>query len=121
MQLGIFSRLFKICRCLIPLRMVKPIDFQLAGERIPSNILVLGPSNRQRHCLSHFRLNSTLHNIFWKSPVLIIGARLYDLDFPRDKWLNSLQTVGTLIKCHILGLQCLQCLPITLSGVSRLK
>ena len=50
-------------------------------------------------------------------------VRVCDLDVPREKWLNFLQTVETLIRCHIsvasnLGLHCL---PITLLWVSRLK
>ena len=47
------------------------------------------------------------------SPTLYIGrfyflyeaCQLSDLDIPREKWVNYLQTVETLIKCHVL--QCL--------------
>ena len=47
---------------------------------------------------------------------------LFAVDIPREKWLNCLQTAKTLIRCILmisdLGLQCLL---ITLLGVSRLK
>ena len=29
-------------------------------------------------------------------------VRLYDVDVPKEKWLNYLQTVETLIRCHVL-------------------
>ena len=28
-------------------------------------------------------------------------VRLYDVDIPKNKWLNYLQTVETLIRCHV--------------------
>ena len=43
---------------------------------------------------------------------------LWDLDIPKEKWLNYLQTVETMIRCPYLDLQCL---PFTLLGVSRLQ
>ena len=33
---------------------------------------------------------------------LLIYVRLYDVDIPKEKWLNYLQTVDTLIRCCIL-------------------
>ena len=45
-------------------------------------------------------------------------VRLWDLDIPREKWLNYLRTVETLIRRQIFGLRCL---PITPLGVSRLQ
>ena len=48
--------------------------------------------------------------------------RLCDLDIPKEKGLNYLQTMATLIKLHSTASDLhLYCLPITLSGVSRLQ
>ena len=47
-------------------------------------------------------------------------VRLCNLDIPREKCLNYLQTMETLIRHHILHLG-LHCLPVTLLGVSRLQ
>ena len=65
------------------------------------------------------------------SPTLYIGrvqfqiryVRLWDLHNPREKWLNYLQTVETLIRCHILQRLiwvCTVC-QVTLLGVSWLQ
>ena len=44
-----------------------------------------------------------LQSIYWKSPISIFRyVRLWDLYIPREKWLNYLQTVETLIRCRIL-------------------
>ena len=49
-------------------------------------------------------------------------VKLCDLDIPREKWFNYLQTVDTLIRCHFLRHLIWVCsLPITLLGVSRLQ
>ena len=38
----------------------------------------------------------------WKILVLIFGMSGYVLDIPKEKWLNYLQTVETLIRCRIM-------------------
>ena len=50
--------------------------------------------------LTHCRLNRLSHTIYWKSPISILGhnVQLWDLHIPREKWLNYLQTVETLIR-----------------------
>ena len=57
--------------------------------------------------LIHFRLNRLPHTIYWKSNSEFRYVRLCELDtcIPRDKWLNYLQTVETLIRCR--NLRCL--------------
>ena len=47
-------------------------------------------------------LNRISHTIYWKSPISILGMLLWDLDIPKEKWLNDLQTVETLIRRRIL-------------------
>ena len=50
--------------------------------------------------LTHCRLNELPHTILSEESNL--DFRLCDLDIPRDKWLNCLQTVETLIRRCIL-------------------
>ena len=52
--------------------------------------------------LTHCRLNRLSHSIYWKSNFNFRYARLGYLHIPREKWLNYLQTVETLIRRHVL-------------------
>ena len=54
--------------------------------------------------LTHFRLilYSRTHYLLEESYINFKYVRLCDLDIPREKWLNCLQTVETLIRCCIL-------------------
>ena len=53
--------------------------------------------------LTHYRLNELRPlYIMEDSDFDFRYLRLFDLDIPREKWLNYLQTVGTLIRRHIL-------------------
>ena len=63
------------------------------------------------HCLTHCRLYRLSHTIYWKSPISILGTAGYEihiftyshiLHIPKEKWLNYLQTVETLIRCRVL-------------------
>ena len=47
------------------------------------------------------RLNRLSHTIYWKSPISILGTS-WDLHIPREKWLNYLQKVETLIRSRTL-------------------
>ena len=49
--------------------------------------------------LTHCILNRLSHTIYWKCPISILGTPGYIL---REKWLNYLQTVETLIRCRVL-------------------
>ena len=55
------------------------------------------------YVLTHLSLNKLSHTVNWKSPLLFRYVRLYYIDGPKEKWLNYLQTVETLIRCHIFG------------------
>ena len=85
---------------------------QLPSE-VPENSIVL----LTHYILNRFLLHYTLEELSFNFRYV----RLPDLGIPRDKWLNYLQSVQTLIKCHIrqnLILGCTVCqLPIL--GVSR--
>ena len=61
--------------------------------------------------ITHCRLNEVPHTLNWKSPISILGMSGsvmlenyidYILDIPGEKWPDCLQTVKTLIRCHIL-------------------
>ena len=52
--------------------------------------------------LTHCRLNRLPHTIYWKSLISILGMSGYEIDIPREKWLNYLQTVETHIRRHVL-------------------
>ena len=53
--------------------------------------------------IAHCILNRLSHTIYWKSPISIFGyVWLWDLHIPREKWLNYLQTVETLIRGCVL-------------------
>ena len=53
--------------------------------------------------LTHCILNRLSRTIYWKSPISILGTSSYEIYiFLREKWLNYLQTVETLIRCHVL-------------------
>ena len=54
------------------------------------------------YVLTHCRLNRLSHTLFWKSNFNFRYVQLWDLDIPREKWLNYLQTVETLIRCSVL-------------------
>ena len=60
--------------------------------------------NHTRHkSLTHCILNRLSHTIYWKRPISILGTSGYEiLHIPREKWLNYLQTVETLIRCRVL-------------------
>ena len=60
--------------------------------------------SRFRMCmLTHCILNRLSHAIYWKSPNFNFRyTRLWDLHIPKEKWLNYLQIVETLIRCCIL-------------------
>ena len=61
--------------------------------------------------LTHCRLNELPpHYILEDSNFDLRYIRLSDLDIPREKWLNYLQTVETLMRCHV-----------TLLGIFRLQ
>ena len=86
-----------------------------------TNILL---KSKQLSDLTHYRRNELTHTIYWKidSNFNFRYVRLCDLDILREKWLNYLQTVANPDQmphsaASDLGLQCL---PITLLGVSRL-
>ena len=70
--------------------------------------------------LIHCRLNELPPQYILEESIFSFRyVRLCDLDIPREKWFNFLQTVETLIRHRIL--QCLRCLQITFLGVSRLQ
>ena len=49
--------------------------------------------------LTHCVRNRLSHTIYWRSPISIFYyTQLWDLHIPREKWLNYLQTVETLIR-----------------------
>ena len=50
--------------------------------------------------LTHCILNRLSHTVYWKSPISNLGTPGYEI--LREKWLNYLQTVETLIRRHIL-------------------
>ena len=71
--------------------------------------------------LTHGRLNelNSPPYILEESNFNFRYVGLCDLDIPGEKWLTYLQTVDTLIRCHILRhLIWSACLPVTLLGVS---
>ena len=73
-----------------------PVSFQNWIPAIQNSICLT------KH-LTHCRLNRLSHTIYWKSPISIFWyVRLWDLHIPREKWLNYLQTVETLIRRRIL-------------------
>ena len=51
--------------------------------------------------LTHCRLNRLFHTIYWKSSISVLGTTGYELDIRREKWLNYLQTVETMISRRI--------------------
>ena len=60
------------------------------------------PSCEKESTLTHCRLNELPYTIYWKSPILILDTSGWDLDIPREKKLNYLQTVETLVRRRIL-------------------
>ena len=51
--------------------------------------------------LTHCRLNELPHTVYLKSLILILWL-LWDLHIPREKWLDCLQTVETLVRRRVL-------------------
>ena len=67
-------------------------------------------------------MNSSTHFIWEDSNFNFGYVRICDLDIPREKWLNYLQTVETDQTLHSVASDpCLHCLQITLLRVSRLQ
>ena len=74
-------------------------------------------------CLTHFRLNILNHNVYWKSPISVLGMSCCDFAIPIEKMAKLFTNNGdpdqtSQNAASDLGLRCL---PITLFGVSRLK
>ena len=63
------------------------------AENLPSVFIYLNPLETER-APPHYTLEDS--NFDFRN------VRLCDLGIPREKWLNYLQTVETLIRCHIL-------------------
>ena len=71
--------------------------------------------------LTDQRLNKLSERYILKESIFDFRyVRLYDVDILKEKWLNYLQTVETLIRRRVLcRLICLHYLPVTRLGISN--
>ena len=76
--------------------------FENEGKYFQIRVIFLGDVP---FTLTHCRLNRFSQTIYWKSNFNFRYIHLWHSNIPRENWLNYLQTVETLIRCHVL--QCL--------------